>query len=137
MSVHYEQDGNLLLVTAVGAYASERFLETVRAALDDPATRTPTLLLCDVSRSRSLVDRSVDEVRASADFYGARLDQVRALAIVTSRLVDYGLMRMLASMAEVRGCRVEVFRDLEGARAWLSSLDASGEDPPDSGLTPS
>ena len=67
----------------------------------------------------------MDEVREAADFYGSLLDQEDGLAIVADRLVDYGLMRMLASLAEARGCRVGVFRSFEEARSWLT------EDPPD------
>lgn len=121
LSVTYRVEKDLIWVTALGEYPSEEFLRTVRAGLADPTAPEHAKLLCDVSRSESLEDRSMDEVRASAAFYGA-LDRIDGLAIVADRLVDYGLMRMLASMAEVRGCRVEVFRDLERARAWLTSL---------------
>lgn len=128
VSVSYRLDRDLICVTAEGTYASKAFLAAVEAALADPASKAPTYLLCDVSHSDSLVERSVDEVRESAEFYGTLLDRVQALAIVAERLVDYGLMRMLASMAEIRGCRVEVFRDTPSARAWLTSLSGgSGE----------
>ncbi len=118
----------MICVIAEGTYASKAFLGTVESALADPASKNPTYLLCDVSHSDSLVERSVDEVRESADFYGTLLDRVHGLAIVAERLVDYGLMRMLASMAEIRGCRVEVFRDARAARAWLASLASSSDD---------
>ena len=127
MSVSYHLDHDVVWITAEGDYQSEVFLETVRAGLADPAATDPAYLLCDVSRSDSLVDRSRDEVRASAEFYGTLLDRISGLAIVADRLVNCGLMRMLASLAEVRGCRVEVFRDNGSAREWLSNLAATSD----------
>ena len=122
MSVSYHLDQDVIWITAEGDYPSWAFLETVEKGLADPAGTSPTYLLCDVSASDSLVERSVEEVRRSADFYGSLLDRVGGLAIVAERLVDYGLMRMLASMAEIRGVCVQVFRETDSARSWLTSL---------------
>ncbi len=46
-------------------------------------------------------------------------DVVRKVAILTSSDLGFGMMRMLALMRERPGLALNVFRDLEEAKAWL------------------
>ncbi len=53
---------------------------------------------------------------------------VRKVAILTSSDLGFGMMRMLALMRERPGLALNVFRDLEEAKAWLG-LPADLGDP--------
>jgi hypothetical protein len=48
---------------------------------------------------------------------------VTGFAIVTGSAFLYGIGRMFGAFADVAGAKVAVFRDLEGATAWLDGLD--------------
>ncbi len=55
-------------------------------------------------------------------------DVVRKVAVLTSSDMGFGMMRMLVSMRERPGLVLNVFRDLEEAKAWLG-LPADLGDP--------
>jgi hypothetical protein len=55
---------------------------------------------------------------------------MRRLAIVTESDVVYGMARMYQMLAENNAGVIQLFRDLEGAKAWLESeLEDLGRDP--------
>ena len=79
-----------------------------------------------------LVDVGVptSEIEKVATAASPKVDSgvVRKVAILASSDVGFGMMRMLASMRERPGLVLNVFRDLEEAKAWLG-LPADLGDP--------
>lgn len=48
------------------------------------------------------------------------------MAIGVAQGVTYGIARTFSSLAALQGARAEVFRDLEEAHAWLTSVVREG-----------
>ncbi len=76
------------------------------------------------------VDVPTSEVQKVATAASPKVgpDIVRKVAILASSDFGFGMMRMLASMRERPGLVLDVFRDLEEAKAWLG-LPADPGDP--------
>ncbi len=76
------------------------------------------------------VDVPTSEVRKVATAPSSKVDPdvVRKVAILASSDLGFGMMRMLAVMRERPGLVLNVFRDLEEAKAWLG-LPADLGDP--------
>ncbi len=76
------------------------------------------------------VDVPASEIHSVARAASPKVDPniVRKVAILTSSDVGFGMMRMLALVRERPGLVLEVFRDLEKAKAWLG-LPADLGDP--------
>ncbi len=76
------------------------------------------------------VDVPTSEVRKVATTPSPKVDPdvVRKVAILASSDFGFGMMRMLALMRERPGLVLDVFRDLEEAKAWLG-LPADLGDP--------
>ncbi len=76
------------------------------------------------------VDVPTSEVQRVATAASPKVEPafVRKVAILASSDVGFGMMRMLASMRERPGLILNVFRDLEEAKAWLG-LPADLGDP--------
>ena len=67
------------------------------------------------------VDVPASEIRNVAEAASPKLesDIVRKVAILVSSDVGFGMMRMLATIRERPGLSLNVFSDLEEAKAWL------------------
>ena len=76
------------------------------------------------------VDVPTSEVQKVATAASPKVepDVVRKVAILASSDLGFGMMRMLALMRERPGLVLDVFRDLEEAKAWLG-LPADLGDP--------
>ena len=121
MPVGYDFDGDVIVVRPLGKYSTHDMKAAVLDALDDERLPARAVLLFDLRESRSLQDRTADEVREMAGFlasHGRRFSH--RLAMVTTGDMAFGLMRLGAVAAESGGLVAEVFRDLAKAKAWLS-----------------
>ncbi len=67
------------------------------------------------------VDVPASEIQSVAKAASPKVtaNTVRKVAILTSSDLGFGMMRMLALMRERPGLVLNVFRDLEEAKAWL------------------
>ncbi len=76
------------------------------------------------------VDVPASEIQSVAEAASPKVtaNTVRKVAILTSSDLGFGMMRMLALMRERPGLALNVFRDLEEAKAWLG-LPADLGDP--------
>jgi hypothetical protein len=114
------QDVELTTLTAHGELTADELLDAYATFLDAAPTR---LTLMDLSRAR-LAPVSADSMRDIAVQVAAVGRQCKRLgrsAIVCSRDVDYGLIRMFSPLVEIRGSpvRFRVFRGSASAKAWL------------------
>jgi hypothetical protein len=120
MPVAYEFDNDVILLRLVGKYTTSDLKSAILDALDDARLPERPVLLFDLRESRSLQDRTADEVRDMAHFlasHGRRFGN--RLAMVTASDLAFGLMRLGAVTAETGGLAAEVFRDMGAAKEWL------------------
>jgi hypothetical protein len=120
MPVAYEFDNDVILLRLVGKYTTSDLKSAILDALDDARLPERPVLLFDLRESRSLQDRTADEVRDMAHFlasHGRRFGN--RLAMVTAGDLAFGLMRLGAVTAETGGLAAEVFRDMGAAKEWL------------------
>lgn len=121
MPVGYDFDGNVIVMRPSAKYTTHELKAAVLDALDDARLPPRAVMLFDLRESRSLQDRSADEVREMGSFlasHGRRFGH--RLAMVTVGDLAFGLMRLGAAAAESGGLAAEVFRDIATAKAWLS-----------------
>jgi hypothetical protein len=121
MPVAYEFDGNVIVLRAADTYATSDLKVAVLEALDDERLPRQAVMLLDLRESRSLQQRTADDVRDMARFlvaHGKRFGN--RLAVVAPGDLGFGLMRLGAVTAETGGVSTEVFRDIAAAREWLA-----------------
>ena len=119
MPVRYTFSGNLFRVNLEGSYTPEEIMKMFMNALDDPLFPEEARFLLDVRKSSVLSERSFNDIKSVAQFFAAHSDRVSGYcAIVADKDVHYGLSRMGASLAEISGTKVEVFRDINEAILW-------------------
>lgn len=115
--VVYAVEDGILRITARGVYPLTTYLECFGAAVDDPDSPDPALILSD-SRE-SAVERTAADMRRVAEYVVGFGDRVRAVAVVAPRDTQFGLTRIAASLASQRGADIGAFRSVEDAEAWL------------------
>ena len=109
----------LVKVRVWGVFTPANVMETRAKFTSDPAFSPVFFQLFDISEV-TVVDMTAQEVRAAA------VDEVFSensrRALVAPRDDVFGLSRMFAIFREIHGGRerIEVFRTLEEAEAWLA-----------------
>jgi hypothetical protein len=120
MPVHYRFDSNIVVLEMVGAYSMDELRTVILNALADSSRPPNSFLLIDLTGSRSIYDRSAEEVTTMAGFVATLARQFNnRLALVAAEDLPYGLMRMSSVGSEERGIKAEVFRTAAEARNWL------------------
>ena len=120
MPIRYTFSGNLFRMNLEGSYTPEEMKKTFEQALNDPLFPENARFLLDVRKSSELSERSYNDIKTVAQFFAAHSDRVSGrCAIVADKEVHYGLSRMGATFAEIKGARIEVFRDINEAILWI------------------
>jgi hypothetical protein len=126
MPVRYTFSGNLFRVNLEDTYTLDEMMNTFMDALNDPLFPENARFLLDVRQSSVLSERTYQDIRSVANFFAKQSDRVGGCcAIVADQKVHYGLSRMGATLAEIKGARVEVFKDISEAILWLGSCHDS------------
>jgi hypothetical protein len=122
MAVTYSFQENILRMNCEGIYPSDAIIEAFESALADPAFPPENArLLLDVTRSKSLADRPVDDLRRVAEYLAKRGDRVgHRCAILAESDVHFGLMRMAVVFAELYQAHARVFKTEDEAVIWLN-----------------
>lgn len=117
----------LVLTTATGVLTDDELLEHKRALAADPAFAPGMRQLSDVRAVEQLAVTS-EGVRLMVALDRDQADQLGdyRLAIVTGADVVFGTARMYQTMTDDQLNHVQIFRDMDDARAWLGL-------PPDAG----
>lgn len=125
MSVTYTLEDDLVWLHHDDDYTTDDVRRALVAALADaslPPDRRKFLM--DVTQSRSLAERSVEEVKSMAAFFASHADTLNGrLAILATEGLYYGLMRIAAAYAECSNLTTKVFSDCDAALAWLHNED--------------
>ena len=121
ISSSLEAANDLTVVTVVGEVTGEQVLSQLITSLTGKPTH---LVLWDI-REGTLADLSNSDVQMVVKKGAPFADRRKGgrTAIVCSKEVDYGISRMIKTIASLGHVPVEfeVFRDIEGAREWLNS----------------
>jgi hypothetical protein len=122
MPVSYDFDGRVTIVRMTGLYLTADVRAALIAAFADPRGANAAGLLFDIRGSRSIVQRTADEVRAMAQFIASHGDHFgRRLALLADSGAAFGLMRLGAVAVEQHGIEAAVFRHESDAEEWLGA----------------
>ena len=126
MPVRYEFSENLFLMNLEGSHSPQDIIDTFIAALKDPSFPEGARLLLDVRKSLVFARCPSEDVKAIARFFAQHSERVgNRCAIVATDPVHYGLSRMGATFARLRGIEVNVFLGMDGAIRWLNEFSIS------------
>ena len=116
--------GKTLTLQLDGTYTIEEFLALVESAFHSAETPRKVAVLVDRTRSQATTIGPQD-VRRALEYMLSWQDRILCLAYATHSEFYYDLMRKVASMAEFNAApRVEPFRDVEAAKAWIRQQTA-------------
>jgi hypothetical protein len=122
MPVRYRFDSNIVVIEMVEEYTTNDVRTTILNALADSARPPNSYLLINLMDSRSIYDRSSEDIKVMANFVGSLGNRFNnRIALVAPNDLIYGPMRMGSVGAEERGVKSEIFRTFEEARKWLLS----------------
>lgn len=111
----------VLMRTVRGAISFEEFTRVIEETLVHPDFRPGMDSIWDL-RQADLTNLTREDMRRIVE-YIERQDETRGTgykaALVVSREVDYGFTRMYKTYADGLPVRLDIFRSLEEARAWL------------------
>jgi hypothetical protein len=120
MPVTYRFELNVIVIELIGEYSVDDIRTAALKSFNDPrCPKNPTLII-DLSKSRSIYQRSSKSVNAMGTFiasFGKKFNN--HLAIVVPDDATYGLMRMSSAPADSYGIEVKIFRTYDEARKWL------------------
>jgi hypothetical protein len=113
-----EQEGRVVVVTAIGAVTAADGVAAARSVLADPGVRPGAVILVDATAADPAirVDELWDTARGIAPLLAR---QIRHIVIATSSDFAYGLSRAFEVSAAALGFEVRSCRSLEDAWAWV------------------
>jgi hypothetical protein len=124
-------EGDLALVRCVGVYTTDALIGALNSLLSNPDLPEHAQILLDLRNSQSVLNRSIPELRRIATtFVGVAGRFDHRCALLVRGAARYGLMRMAAVWAELRGVEARVFRDEQEARNWLLRQPETRAEPP-------
>ena len=118
--IKFEKEGSLLTITASGIPDTEGFRSYLEAAASNPEWHQGIRVLCDfreldTSRVTAYVLRGIADLHKKfTDRYGSN-----PVAVVVSRPVDFGMLRMFEAYAGNMCPDYKVFYSVENALEWL------------------
>lgn len=122
----HEVEGDILVVYQNGVNDPDRIMAGMQAALADPALQPGThLLWVAIDAPATATPEKMQRLLAWVGGQGGKLTRRCALVVATD--LQFGVSRMFSVFSEERGLDVNVFYDLDEARAWLRhEEDAAG-----------
>lgn len=123
MPVFVKFESDLVMVVVDGDFTAAEFRRKGHAALDGPDVPHPTPVLVDFSGAAGMARRTPEDLRETVDVFAHRAREVERVALVASRDLEYGFMRMGAVFAASAGFEVSVFRNRAEARTWLAGRE--------------
>ncbi len=122
MPVTYTFEANVVLITLSGEYPIDDLRRTIDAAFADSRYPPHARLIIDLSQSRSIVQRTTDEIKSVAELLVRKADRFNhRLALVAAQDLIYGILRMTSVGSESLGVESGVFRSVDEARTWIMS----------------
>ena len=120
MPVTLRHDDNIIVIEMSGAYKQEEARAVISKTFTDASLPKNAVLMIDLTKSESIVQRSSDDIKALADYINSFREYFNyRLALVTPDNLKYGLMRMTAVTGEQLGIEIKIFQEYSQARQWL------------------
>lgn len=118
----FAPDGSRMTVTAWGVAEVQGFVAYLLEAVDQPAWHPGIPALMDF-RNLDIGCLNAADARQLADLYRpyAKILAAARIAVVVTRPVDFGMVRMWESLVHQMHLTHEVFYRLEEAEAWLQA----------------
>jgi len=114
-----DRDNSLLVTTYRGVVATEEYVGQVRSVLDRLDEYPGMDFLTDVSDIvHQATGGDIRTISAAIQEYAERIEG-RKMAIVVSKTVVYGLMRMLQALMDGLPAHIEIFYEMDEAKRWL------------------
>ena len=125
MAVTWEIRGSVLVITVIG-FGGEEPAQAIAEALVDPKFKPGTALLFDMRQSTDspTSDQMHERATRLAPLLAKGISHRLAL-VVGPHKYQYGLARMAAAHADLKGMHLEIFRELSDALQWLTATAAS------------
>ena len=122
MPVEYRYDSNIVVIEMIGEYSVQELSQTILNSIADSKCPAKPFMLIDISRSTSINNRSMQEIQSITQLIISLKSRIgNKIALVASKDLPYGLMRMSSVGSEERGFESYVFRDIKQAIQWLST----------------
>ena len=122
MPVFYRFDSNIIVIELIDEYSITEFRTVVINSFNDPSRPENPVLLIDLSKSRSIQNRSSANINSMASFIASYSEKFHhRLAIVVPDDLTFGLMRMSSIDADALKISINILRTVEEARKWLNA----------------
>jgi hypothetical protein len=122
MPVTYQFDSNIVVIDMVGEYSMDEIRTTILNSLADSTCPANPFVLMNLCEARSIYNRSPQDVITMARSLASLSNRFNnRIALVASKDLPYGLMRMGSIFSEETGFAPKVFRTFAEARKWLLS----------------
>ena len=116
----------VLVLRCSAPATSDNALLLLRKLASDPARCVGAPILVDAREGSFLPTPEQAHVLASVLAAGQSLRSHR-VAFVVGQVAQFGLARMVCTLAELQGARAGAFTDERSAVAWLEQAPAAGE----------
>ncbi|HVN79956.1 MAG TPA: hypothetical protein VMW38_13230 [Terriglobia bacterium] len=118
--IKFEKDGSLISITASGIPDIEGFRSYLQAITSSPDWRPGIPVLCDL-RNLDTSKVTATVIRGVVDLHVELTDRYWSspVAVVVSRPVDFGMVRMFEAYTRNMCPEYEVFYSVEDALEWL------------------
>jgi hypothetical protein len=115
-----EDDGQLIVVTAIGPGAPVDFVSAAREVAANPGVRPGATVLVDVTQADPAGFGVDDLWRMARGISPLLTRRITRIVIAASGDVSYGLSRAFEVSASAIGFNVRTCRSVEEARAWIA-----------------
>jgi hypothetical protein len=119
---HIDKTHQMVRISLEGVVNVNTFLETLESVLSHPDFYPRMSTLIDLTQATH--GATVDDITKIAEYVIANRERLEGgkVAIVVSRTVTYGLMRMFQAHVDTLRVGLNVFYDMDKARRWLGGL---------------
>ncbi len=127
--IYYDQKRNTRHYSLIGEISYNEIINVLKEVCKDPDHKSAMKVLWDLTDA-SFVNITAEEVRQIATLVGEKWGNspISKAALVAERVFDYGMSRMYAIYLENKtSCKVEVFRGVEEALAWLGARSGTSQ----------
>ncbi len=109
-----------VVVTGTGTSDIGETMDTMRRLAADPVHEPNFGIFCDVRELAYVA--SFEDLIVMRDGFGAlKVSYTGPIAILVPDLLRYGIARTISGLTGLIGIRIEAFRELAEAEAWLAS----------------
>jgi hypothetical protein len=122
MSISYRFESNIVFLELAGEYSTAELGQLIIDSLDDPLSPDRPDMLFDLSASRSIRQRSTEDIKQMVQLFATLVGRVgKRIAFYAPSDLPYGLMRMGTMLAGESERSAQVFRTRDEALQWLRS----------------